>query len=61
MEQLSFLIEMEEVFHGNIEPTKSSGFASRRCSRCPYNQGLFAASIPKTFIPFMYLHAGIFF
>jgi hypothetical protein len=50
------------VFYEKIfEPTKDSGFASRRCSRCPHNQGLFAVSIPKTFVPFIYPYAGYLF
>jgi hypothetical protein len=45
---------MEDVFHEDVfEPTKSSGLASRRCRRHPYNQGLFAVLIPKTFILLM--------
>jgi hypothetical protein len=37
---------MEDVFHEDIfEPTKSSGIASRRCRRYPYNRGLFAVLI----------------
>jgi hypothetical protein len=47
IEQLSFFLKkMEDVFHEDIfEPTKSSGIASRRCRRYPYNRGLFAVLI----------------
>jgi hypothetical protein len=45
---------MEDVFHEDIfEHTKSSGIASRRYRRYPYNRGLFAVLILKTFILFM--------
>ena len=46
IEQLSFLKKIKDVFHEDVfEPTKSSGLASRRCRRYPYNQGLFAVLI----------------
>ncbi len=49
-----FLKKMEDVFHEDIfEPTKSSGIASRRCRRHPYNRGISAVLILKTFILFM--------